>query len=85
MIQLISVPTDLFQVHRSLLWVAGEQDRNVCVVKGKSEESCQNYVKENVPPPSLLPTPSSKYYFTPNWKVCRGKVFPFTSAMMYLP
>ena len=51
MIQLISVPTDLFQVHRSLLWVAGEQDRNVCVVKGKSEESCQNYVKENVPPP----------------------------------
>ena len=56
MIQLISVPTDLFQVHRSLLWVAGEQDRNVCVVKGKSEESCQNYVKENVPPlPSSPP------------------------------
>lgn len=33
------------KVHRSLVWVAGEQDRGVCVVKGKSEESCQNYIK----------------------------------------
>jgi hypothetical protein len=29
------------------VWVAGEQDRSVCVVKGKSEESCQNYIKES--------------------------------------
>ncbi len=27
--------------------MAGEQDRSVCVVKGKSEESCQNYIKES--------------------------------------
>jgi hypothetical protein len=46
------------QVHRSLVWVAGEQDRGVCTVKGKSEESCQNYIKANL---SL----SSKYFLTP--------------------
>ena len=29
----------------SLSWTASEQDRSVCMVKGKSEEFCQNYIK----------------------------------------
>lgn len=30
---------------QSLGWTATEQDRGVCLVKGKNEESCQNYIK----------------------------------------
>ena len=32
-------------VQKSLEWSASEQDRSVCLVKGKSEASCQNYIK----------------------------------------
>ena len=30
---------------QQLGWTATEQDRNVCLVKGKTENSCQNYIK----------------------------------------
>ena len=33
------------KVRQVLEWSASEQDRNVCLVKGKSELSCQNYIK----------------------------------------
>jgi len=39
----LSVP-DL-QVRQKLEWSASEQDKSVCMVKGKSEISCQNYIK----------------------------------------
>ena len=32
-------------VKKSLEWSASEQDKSVCLVKGKSEASCQNYIK----------------------------------------
>ena len=33
------------KVRQTLEWNASEQDKNVCLVKGKSELSCQNYIK----------------------------------------
>jgi len=33
------------KLEQSLVWQASEQDRSVCVVKGKSEDYCQNYIK----------------------------------------
>ena len=33
------------KVRQKLEWNASEQDKNVCLVKGKSELSCQNYIK----------------------------------------
>jgi len=33
------------QVKQKLEWNASEQDKSVCVVKGKSDISCQNYIK----------------------------------------
>jgi len=32
-------------VRKKLNWSASEQDKSVCLVKGKSESSCQNYIK----------------------------------------
>jgi len=32
-------------VRKKLNWSASEQDKSVCLVKGKSEASCQNYIK----------------------------------------
>jgi len=32
-------------VRKKLSWSASEQDKSVCLVKGKSEASCQNYIK----------------------------------------
>jgi len=36
---------DDLKIRQTLEWNASEQDKNVCLVKGKSEMSCQNYIK----------------------------------------
>jgi len=34
-----------FKVEQSLVWTSTEQDKSVCLVKGKSDDFCQNYIK----------------------------------------
>ena len=42
---LYKLGVDDLKLEMSLEWTASEQDKSVCVVKGKSEDFCQNYVK----------------------------------------